>query len=215
MSIINIIIENIITIYSSLIYLSFITGAAILEVFYLKKHSRKAFVLLCTVFILSGIMFCTTLSKHDATLPSFETIEIKEGTDVIGFQQVAINENKKLIYIGKFITNQDTNTEYLDISVKNGMLQSKKKDFSNLGNIETALFSHGISFEEFTGESLNYTELKRNLESTEKRKYAAEVFSLKFIYAFFPSISILSVYLLMKYRNKKRNMLKKMKLTDL
>lgn len=139
--------------------------------------------------------------KYDATLHSFETIEIKEGTDIIGFQQVAINENKKPIYIGKFITNQDTNTEYLDISVKNGMLQSKKKAFSNLGNTATALSAHGILFEDVTGESLNYTELKQKLESTEERKYSAEGFFLEFIYAFFPSIAILSVYLLMKYRN--------------
>lgn len=174
-----------------------------------EKIFPVAATLVCALLVLSTA-WGTTVSRGDIDI----NVTIGDEENPLG--SVGLLHDKKtrqITTIGQMICGEGENAEYVDLQFENGILTGSEDALRYKTEIEGALkpFRKG-----FTGQSVTFGEYEKEREAqSRKRIFRADglLHGLRcYVYA---PVAVWAMYLVSRWRRRRRNQVEKMKLEDL
>ena len=221
MKMMEIVIQNILLFYFVITYLGIMLGLLVIENLLLVKKTRQtiaAFFIILTVLTAVACIFMPA-AKGSADLDILK-MDVKIDAMSIGTQIIVVarkedSNKKELELLGEFVTNEGEDSEYCNITIKKGeVICLQKPEYA--AAIQKTFYEYRVDFEDFQGESMIYQKIiEETKRAGELKKEWTAGSIVKFYFLFLPEFLCALRYAMYVHREKKKKMLKKMKLTDL
>ncbi len=209
----SIIIQYLLNIESVIIYIGIIGLFGVLELFFIKerKYAEKIF----PVFLLI-VAIVLTVNLKTESYNAMKRVDVIHDQKIIGEQLVLLDNDNRLEALGKFITNEDDYSKYIDVKIIDGDLTINEKVSKYRDAIIKSMKAHKIKYDSFTGKSLSYNELeKMSMCENENESFLNKSRILLGVLISLPGLLTSGMYIYFYFRRKRKNMLKRIKLEDL
>lgn len=216
MEIMSDLVKNMTTIHVLILYLGAVAFLCILEIIYIRKRSKMEKRFPFIVLGICCILFIFFLRISPVNHMDIRSIDIKQNNETVGVLHLLTSDERKLLQIGQFVTNEGTDSAYLDLNIAKGKITLEEiPNYAPI--IETNLKANKIDFDSFDGTSVIYKDLlqiqngKMNYQNFKITKMVA----VNFFVCVMPALILYLVYLIYYFNRKKKNLLLKSKLKDL
>ena len=221
MKIMEVVIQNILLLYFVITYVGITLGLLVIENILLVKKTRQTIVVFFIILtVLTAIAYIFMPADKGSADLDILKMDVKIDAMSIGTQIIVVarkedSNKKELKLLGEFITNEGENSAYCNVIIKKGkVICLQRPEYA--AAIQKTFYEYRVDFEDFQGESMIYQKIIEEIKRAgELKKEWAEGSLVKFYFVFLPEFLCALRYVMYVQREKKKKMLKKMKLTDL
>ncbi len=219
MKIIETIIQNILLFYFLVVYIGTIVGLLCAErIMLIDKKTNQTVILLLIIAFISFCLFFIVPAESYETRYEIMKIDVSSQERTYGVQIIAVEQsdnNKKIISLGEFVTNEGNDSRYMTVSIADGNIMcDEQSQYGNL--IAESLIDRGISIGNFEGKSCIYQNLAAKVDTmNNNRKPCKEILIAKACIVFIPEAFLLLQYMIFVFCNKRKMMRRKIKINDL
>lgn len=167
-------------------YIFIIAVLVLLEQHFIRIKSRGKTILpimvLCVTLVFSFVQFrYVNFNEPDSLMTE---MEYNSRSGVKSHFSILHTEEEQILAIGQLITEEDTDSKFINLAVKNGKIISTSEPVDMIESIESSLSSFEGSY---SGESIPYGKLLE-LEEQYKKQQPYQIDFVTFLYRFFYSL---------------------------
>lgn len=169
-----------------MLFIFIIAALVLLEQYFIKNKDKAKIILPVAVMILSLIFSSIQFAHVDFGTPtSYMTkIDYISRSGVKSHLTILHTETDRILAIGQLITDEEANSKFIDLTVKNNKIISTSEPVDLTERIESNLSQFK---EDFSGESIPYGKLLA-LETQYKKQQPYRIDFAIFLYRFFCSL---------------------------